>query len=312
MKKYLILTTLLSFFTYAEDNTMVIKLNPIVGIKVVQENNPNPEPIVNPICNNDVFGQCTEGQSQYTSAIGENVVTWNCTSNNLMVSCSKTAELGTDGVCGSSNNTTLSSIPTENLCNTGNASFVTETSTNYNWSCSGSEGSQTIASGNTVNCSALKPISALNTPYVVSQSDVPFINGLVGTYARFTSECAPYYNSGSCIHSGGSPIKYYGNHIKGSNNPTFYMTYSEQVSIKSFEFSGFAYNHSVYQTKTNVKYKDQNGQWQTAIDLMQNGHPKSLKIMTYTLPNAIVSKEFAIEMVITGGYFNLGYFKVLN
>ncbi len=308
MKKYLIIIMLCSFFSYAENNTLVIKLNPVEGIKVIQENNINPEPIVNPVCNNSEFGQCAEGQSQYTSAIGADIVTWNCTTNNLSVSCSKNAEAGINGVCGSSNNTTLSSIPTQNLCDIGDASFVTETSTNYNWSCSGNEGNQTTSNGNTIDCSALKPISALNTPYVVTQS-ANAQYGTAGSYSKFTSECAPYYSSGFCQHY---TSRYVGSFIGQSTNPTFYMTYSDVVSIKSFEFSGFAYNHSSYQTKINVKYKDQNGQWQTAIDLMQNGHPKSLKIMTYTLPNAIVSKEFAIEMVITGGYFNLGYFKVLE
>lgn len=212
-------------------------------------------------------------------------------------------------MCGSSNNATLPTIPTTNLCDTGTASFITETSTNYNWICSGIEGTQTVANGIETSCSALKPISALNTPYVVTQS-ANARYGTTGTYSKFTSECAPYYSSGFCQHKVGT--KYVGNFIQESNNPTFYLTYNENVSISRFEFSGFAYNHSGYQTKMNIKYKDQNGQWQTAIDLMQNGHPKSLKIMSYTLSTPIVAKEFAIEAIITGGYFNLGYFKVLN
>ena len=322
MKKYLVIL-LCSFFAYAETDSYVMKVNKIKGIKVIQDNNNNnneTQPIINPVCNNEVFGQCTEGQSQYTSAIGANVVTWNCTSNNVTVSCSKTAELSTDGVCGSSHNTTLSSSPTENLCNTGNPSFVTETSTNYNWSCSGSEGTQTIASGNTVNCTALKPISALNTPYVVSQSAVPFRGGFVGTYARFTSECAQYpaafqNGTGFCYHytsSGGG--RYIGNHIKESLNPTFYMTYSEPVSINSFSFSGFSYNHSIYASVINFKYKDSGGQWVNLMNIKNPGSTSSaqLYIKNYTLPETIIGKEFAIEAVINNGYFNLGYFKVLN
>lgn len=310
MKKYLIIALLSSFFTYAENNTLVIKLNPVVGIKVIQENNTNPEPIVNPVCNNNEFGQCTEGQSQYTSIIGADIVTWNCINNSLSINCSKPAEVGIDGVCGSSNNITFSSIPTQNLCDTGAASFVTETNTHYNWSCSGNEGTQTIASGNQIDCIALKPISALNTEYSVTQSSTANY-GTAGTYSKFTSECAPYYNTGFCVHYTNG--NYVGSFIRESNNPTFYMTYSEPVSIKSFEFSGFAWNHSTgYQNIMNLKYKNEQGQWVTALNLMQNGHPKSRKIVLHTLPQEIVAKEFAFEAVINNAYFNLGYFKVLE
>ncbi len=310
MKKYIVLTIfLLSFFNYAESQETIMKINKVEGLKVINNNIDNEEEIINPSCNNQIFGACIEGQSQYTSVIGADIVTWNCTVNTLSVSCSKEADLGIEGVCGSSNNATLSTIPTTNLCDTGTASFITETSTNYNWICSGIEGTQTVANGIETSCSALKPISALNTPYVVTQS-ANARYGTAGTYSKFTSECAPYYSSGFCQHYVGG--KYVGNFITESTNPTFYLTYNENVSISRFEFSGFAYNHSGYQTKMNIKYKDQNGQWQTAIDLMQNGHPKSLKIMSYTLSTPIVAKEFAIEAIITGGYFNLGYFKVLN
>lgn len=305
MKKQLIITILFSFFTYAENDKPLLKLNNVSGIKVIKENN------TNPICNNSEFGQCIEGISQYTSSIGDSIVTWNCTKNSLSISCFKNAEDGIAGLCGSSNNTTLSSIPSENLCLTGEASFITETNTNYQWSCSGNQGSQTIKKGNDVDCMALKQVSALNAQFTVTQSSAAKY-GYAGSYSRFTSECAPYYNTGICRHSAGSPIKYFGNFIGESINPTFYLTYNEYVSISIFEFSGFAYNHSTYQTKMNIKYKDQNGQWQTAIDLMENGHPKSLKIMKYILSKPIVAKEFAIEAVISKGYFNLGYFKVLN
>ena len=51
------------------------------------------------------------------------------------------------GTCGSANNTSVTSIPTTNLCTTGTASIVTGSGP-WSWSCSGSYG------GTTANCSA--------------------------------------------------------------------------------------------------------------------------------------------------------------
>lgn len=89
MKMNLIIIFLFSFLTYAENNTPIIKLNNVSGIKVIKENNIIPEQEINPVCNNIEFGQCIKGQSQYTSDIGADIITWNCVNNTLSVSCSK-------------------------------------------------------------------------------------------------------------------------------------------------------------------------------------------------------------------------------
>ncbi len=52
-----------------------------------------------------------------------------------------------NGVCGSANNTTLSSAPTSNLCSTGSASSVTGSGP-WSWTCAGSNG------GTSASCSA--------------------------------------------------------------------------------------------------------------------------------------------------------------
>jgi len=66
-----------------------------------------------------------------------------------------------NGLCGSSNGTTLSTAPTTNLCTTGTATGVTGSGP-WNWSCTGSNG------GTTATCSA-----QLTAPPAVTSFQIP-------------------------------------------------------------------------------------------------------------------------------------------
>ncbi len=84
------------------------------------------------------------------------VYAWICAGSNggSTASCSanKTAGIGSEnGICGSANGTTVSSIPTVNLCIESDSSSVPILNNNiYTWSCIGGVG------GSTANCSAIK------------------------------------------------------------------------------------------------------------------------------------------------------------
>ncbi len=61
-----------------------------------------------------------------------------------------------NGSCGTSNNTTVSTAPTTNLCGTGTASLVSGSGP-WSWTCAGSNG------GTTASCSAQKAIASSST-----------------------------------------------------------------------------------------------------------------------------------------------------
>ena len=125
-----------------------------------------------PVCDNSTYQGCTVGTaSAYTSAIGDSSVTWNCLNGTGTVNCSRAAVVGVSGICGSSNNGTFATAPSENLCSSGTASAVTGTTT-YAWTCSGQSATQTRTAGNTVNCSANAENWTSTTPTCGSTYDV--------------------------------------------------------------------------------------------------------------------------------------------
>ena len=94
---------------------------------------------------------CSSGNASSVTLSGENW-TWSCggLNNGKSVSCNANKIVSIDGRCGTSNGKTLSSIPTSDLCSSGNASSVTLSGENWTWSCAGSSGGQNIS------CSAKK------------------------------------------------------------------------------------------------------------------------------------------------------------
>ena len=102
---------------------------------------------------------CSSGTS--SSVTGSGPWTWTCSGQNggTVASCSaqKTQPAIVNGQCGSSNNQTLSSAPTNNLCSSGTSSSVTGSGP-WTWTCSGQNG------GTSVNCSAQKTQPINNIP----------------------------------------------------------------------------------------------------------------------------------------------------
>ncbi len=96
-----------------------------------------------------------------------------------------------NGTCGTSNNTTVSSIPTTNLCSTGTPSSVSGSGP-WSWSCSGSNG------GSTASCSAQKTA-------VVTPTPTPTPTATVGTY--YVSPTGSDANTCTSAQSSLSPKK---------------------------------------------------------------------------------------------------------
>ncbi len=109
-----------------------------------------------------------------------------------------------NGVCGSSNNTTLSSAPTTNLCSSGTASTVAGSGP-WTWSCAGSNG------GTTASCSAQR---AGTTNYTLSVSKGG--NGTVmssPTGINCGTTCTANFNSGTVVNLTATPAS--GNTFSG-------------------------------------------------------------------------------------------------
>ncbi len=103
------------------------------------------------------YGSCIVGNPLYTSEIGADTVLWNCNNSNVSIkNCSKEAEIGQNGTCGTSNNQSFNIAPTSNLCATGTVSNFKINSLNYEWKCEGELGTQTKKDGNEQDCSAIK------------------------------------------------------------------------------------------------------------------------------------------------------------
>lgn len=117
------------------------------------------------ICENN-YGNCLLGDSNFTSGIGETIVTWNCTNELSIKNCSKPAELGISGVCGSSNGMISLIEPTNNLCSSGISSEIDFLNGEFLWTCQGEIGTQIKSQGQTVNCKTQKtPILSVNSIY---------------------------------------------------------------------------------------------------------------------------------------------------
>jgi hypothetical protein len=88
---------------------------------------------------------CSTGTA--SSVTGSGPWSWSCAGSNGGTNASCLAPLSINGVCGTSNGTTVSSAPTTNFCTAGTASSVTGSGP-WAWSCTGSNG------GTNASCSA--------------------------------------------------------------------------------------------------------------------------------------------------------------
>ncbi len=159
-------------------------------------------------------------------------------------------------------------------------------------------------------------LSAKGIPYTVTQN-VGAYNGRIGSYDNFNNGCETKDSNGLCQKL--IAIADYQN--IGANtvhglNPTYTMKYSEPVSISMFEFAGYieTRNQPGYTSpeQINFKYKDLNGNWQIALNIVNEGHINDLYLQLFTLPNPIISDEFAIEAITVDHYFQIGYYSVVE
>ncbi|MFA6053912.1 MAG: CARDB domain-containing protein [Thermodesulfovibrionales bacterium] len=88
---------------------------------------------------------CSSGSASAVS--GQGPWSWTCYGENGGQNASCSAQKKVDGVCGSSNLQTFTSVPTTNLCSAGTASSVSGSGP-WSWTCNGSYG------GSTASCSA--------------------------------------------------------------------------------------------------------------------------------------------------------------
>jgi len=139
---------------------------------------------------------CSTGTASSISGTGP--WNWTCKGTNGGTNTTCTAQKATttpppvNGLCGSSNNLTLASVPTTNLCSTGTASTVAGTGP-WSWSCNGSNG------GTNASCSAnFAPTSAVLFPAMGDQTSSvypwaqypPGVTYNGGIPAR-TTQCGP-------------------------------------------------------------------------------------------------------------------------
>jgi len=73
------------------------------------------------------------------------LITFFCSANLALAETASTTNKIINGVCGSVEGTTVSSIPTENLCNSGNASTVFGPNPGFWWYCEGVNGGEKVA-----------------------------------------------------------------------------------------------------------------------------------------------------------------------
>lgn len=158
MKIIIIIMLILNINNIYAENVFQINKNVYKNSIKVQEKQVIIPPIqeIIPECGIDYLS-CVNGNALITSSIGSNNVTWNCTSTTQnSISCTKEAQEGINGSCGSANGTTVNESPTNNLCQNGTPTSVTLNGNNYQWSCNGQIGTETIKNGTHQNCTATK------------------------------------------------------------------------------------------------------------------------------------------------------------
>jgi hypothetical protein len=127
-----------------------------------------------------------------------------------------------DGRCGPANGTATSSAPTTNLCSAGSASSITTTTTNYTWTCNGSNGGRDDSCSaprirTNQSCTGLPLNASRNTTTSITQTWntplatwLPATTGVHNTTASIT-ECRFICNTNStrngvnCVTTGLPP-----------------------------------------------------------------------------------------------------------
>ena len=112
---------------------------------------------------------CLKGTASRVNGSGP--WTWACSGTNGGAAMSCSAPKKIDGICGSSNGTTASQLPTSGLCNSGLASAVTGNGP-WAWTCSG------VYGGQAATCSAMARTDAVCGPATLSGQNEKPKNGL--------------------------------------------------------------------------------------------------------------------------------------
>jgi hypothetical protein len=106
---------------------------------------------------------CSQGDYTWIDQTAtDGAYNWTCKGSNggTTANCSASkSQPAVNGVCGSANNTTVTSQPTSTtLCSQGDYTWIDQTATDgvYNWTCKGSNG------GITASCSATKQATKVN------------------------------------------------------------------------------------------------------------------------------------------------------
>jgi hypothetical protein len=198
---------------------------------------------------------CSSGTA--SSVTGSGPWTWTCSGQNggSSIGCSANKiPTPINGQCGSSNNQTLSSIPTTNLCSSGTASSVTGSGP-WTWTCSGQNG------GSSIGCSANKIPTPINGQCGSSNnqtlSSIPTTNLCSSGTASSVTGSGPWtwtcsgQNGGSSIGCSAQKEEVV-NIINGTcgnaHNKSFYETPNEDL-CKEGQVSGFS------------EYNDRNWDW---------------------------------------------------
>jgi hypothetical protein len=157
-----------------------------------------------------------------SSVSGNGPYTWSCSSISggqpAYCSAPRTATIAptqVNGSCGLSQNQTLSSAPSTNLCSAGVASVVTTSGNTYSWSCSGSNG------GNGTSCQASKTVTVVTTVVtpVNTLAGGAGIDGPIPNVSNFNYTFCTALYMGGCSFSGLKTIRL------GNGNQWVYRDY---------------------------------------------------------------------------------------
>ncbi len=118
--------------------------------------------------------------------------TWKCNGVGSGSNASCSANMQTElGICGSSNDLTLLTAPTENLCGSGYNSVVATTSSAFTWTCYGTNGtsSQSCLAHRQAACGVANGKLATTTPSASTLCGVGNASSITTTGGQYTWSC---------------------------------------------------------------------------------------------------------------------------
>jgi len=155
---------------------------------------------------------CAAGTASAVSGTGP--WSWTCYGANGGQNASCSAYKKVDGVCGSSNLQTFTSVPTTNLCSAGTESSVSGNGP-WSWTCTGSYG------GLTASCSA--NIQSTGTADLAFTTSYGYVTGIQGPKAGYNN--IPFYENVTIVN--------YGTGDAGSFTVKMWLTQLEPTAIIS-------------------------------------------------------------------------------